>query len=450
MLEFLFKNVYLECDAPTPWGLYFQDSAAPAKWLGKSLLWVKLSNSGDALKPMVPNYSWKIIDGWSNQPCKVISQRIIERAIGNRGAKSVFHNNSCITVKVQRVDGSYVSKNWALRCTLMGFARNYQIKIPSNQINNKLRLYSSTATPQNEKQNLMIDPWFLSGFTDAEGCFILGIVKNNELKEGWVIRPRFQINLHKKDKVLLEQIQSFLCAGNINKQGSEAYQFRVDSVKGLRVIINHFDRYPLISQKSADYELFKQAFNLILNKEHLTKEGLRKIVGIKASINKGLSDELKTAFPGIKPVKKPEVENVFIRDPQWLAGFTSGEGCMLVRVKKSSTHRLGFLVELVFQINQHTRDKLLILNLIKYLNCGVVYKHSENAVVFKVTKFSDLTQNIIPFFSKYPILGVKSKDFYDFCEVADIMKEKGHLTIEGLNKIRLIRDRMNTGRNFEV
>ena len=80
----------------------------------------------------------------------------------------------------------------------------------------------------------------------------------------------------------------------------------------------------------------------------------------------------------------------------------------------------------------------------------MVYKHSENAVVFKVTKFSDLTQNIIPFFSKYPILGVKSKDFYDFCEVADIMKEKGHLTIEGLNKIRLIRDRMNTGRNFEV
>lgn len=29
MLEFLFKNVYLQCDAPRPWGLYFQDSAAP-------------------------------------------------------------------------------------------------------------------------------------------------------------------------------------------------------------------------------------------------------------------------------------------------------------------------------------------------------------------------------------------------------------------------------------
>jgi hypothetical protein len=246
----------------------------------------------------------------------------------------------------------------------------------------------------------------------------------------------------------LEQFQSFFCAGNIHKHGSEAYQFRVDSIKDLRVLINHFDRYPLITQKFADYELFKQAFHLILNKQHLTNEGLRKIVAIKASINKGLSVELQTAFPNIKPVKRPEVVNVLIPDPQWLAGFTSGEGCMLVRVKKSTTHRLGLGVELVFQMNQHTRDKLLILSLVKYLNCGVVFKHSENAVVFKVTKFSDLTQNIIPFFSKYPILGVKSLDFHDFCELADIMKEKGHLTQEGLNKICLIRDRMNTGRKY--
>ena len=136
-----------------------------------------------------------------------------------------------------------------------------------------------------------------------------------------------------------------------------------------------------------------------------------------------------------------------IPDPQWLAGFISGEGCMLVRVKKSTRHRLGFGVELVFQMNQHIRDKLLILSLVKYLNCGVVYKHSENAVVFKVTKFSDLIEKIIPYFSKYPILGTKSKDFQDFSELADIMKEKGHLTQEGLKKICLIRDRMNTGRN---
>ena len=48
------------------------------------------------------------------------------------------------------------------------------------------------------------------------------------------------------------------------------------SLKGLKVILNHFDKYTVITQKLADYELFKQATLLIQDKEHLTDEGLRK------------------------------------------------------------------------------------------------------------------------------------------------------------------------------
>jgi hypothetical protein len=58
---------------------------------------------------------------------------------------------------------------------------------------------------------------------------------------------------------------------------------------------------------------------LILNKEHLTMEGLRKIVAIKASMNNGLSDELKAAFTNLPPVERPEAEamaGILIRDPQ--------------------------------------------------------------------------------------------------------------------------------------
>ena len=103
--------------------------------------------------------------------------------------------------------------------------------------------------------------------------------------------------------------------GKITEHGKDVVQYRVLSVKELSAVINHFDRYPLITQKRADYELFKQAFTLILNKEHLTEEGIGKIVGIKASINKGLSDELKTAFPDIIPVPRPQVEDPEIKDP---------------------------------------------------------------------------------------------------------------------------------------
>jgi len=49
-------------------------------------------------------------------------------------------------------------------------------------------------------------------------------------------------------------------------------------------------------------------------------------VAIKASMNNGLPDELKSAFPGIIPVQRPKVLNCQIKDPNWLVGFASGEG----------------------------------------------------------------------------------------------------------------------------
>jgi hypothetical protein len=59
-----------------------------------------------------------------------------------------------------------------------------------------------------------------------------------------------------------------------------------------------------------------------------------------------------------------------------------------------------------------------------------------------------LIDKVIPFFLEHPILGIKFQDFHDFCLAAEIMKEKRHLTIEGLNEIREIKGKMNTGRIF--
>jgi hypothetical protein len=41
---------------------------------------------------------------------------------------------------------------------------------------------------------------------------------------------------------------------------------------------------------AADFILFKQVVNLMNNKAHLTLEGLKQIVNIKALMNLGLSD----------------------------------------------------------------------------------------------------------------------------------------------------------------
>ena len=84
--------------------------------------------------------------------------------------------------------------------------------------------------------------------------------------------------------------------GKIYTAGPTAVTLEVHSIKELEIIIQHFDKYPLITKKRADYELFKLAVDYIKQGLHLTNEGLIKIIGIKASMNRGLPDELKTAF----------------------------------------------------------------------------------------------------------------------------------------------------------
>jgi len=77
-----------------------------------------------------------------------------ESEMGNRGSKSVLVPNTNI-VKEQRVDGSCFGISPKLRCTLMGFERNYPVKIPSKQLN---KLFYSTL---NNKPKL--NPWLVTG-----------------------------------------------------------------------------------------------------------------------------------------------------------------------------------------------------------------------------------------------------------------------------------------------
>jgi len=169
---------------------------------------------------------------------------------------------------------------------------------------------------------------------------------------------------------------------------------------------------------------------------------------VGGEVNKGLLSELKEVYPDVEPVKRCDVVNKEIPDPNWLVGFTSGEGCFAVRVFGSTHNKTGYQVQLRFQITQQDRDLELMESMVNYFNCGVISRRGD-VVDFHVTKFTDITEKIIPFFAKYPILGVKKENYVDFCKVAELMKEKAHLTEEGLEQIRKIKDVMNSHREGE-
>ena len=98
----------------------------------------------------------------------------------------------------------------------------------------------------------------------------------------------------------------------------------------------------------------------------------------------------------------------------------------------------------MFKLGQHNRDEQLMIKLVEFLGCGNVCKVNEAGINVIVTRFTDLTK-VIAFFEKYPLQGAKSFDLADFSKIAILMQNKAHLTAEGLDQIRKIKDGMNKG-----
>jgi hypothetical protein len=313
------------------------------------------------------------------------------------------------------------------------------------KINKKVRHY----TYNRGNATNIINPYYITGFSDGEACFALSIYKDSRMLTGWQVKPFFKISLHNKDRALLELIQRYFGVGKIYKHGKDSAEFRVSGLKNLSVIINHFDKYPLITQKLADYLLFKQAVKLVQEKVHLTKKGLLKIVSIKASLNLGLSEQFKESFPNVIPVIRPSVKFTGVKDLNWFRGFVEAEGCFLVVVQEYKDKPAS--VSLRFFLTQHSRDRVLLESFVNYLGYDRFYSVTgRNEVYFIISTFKDIFEKVIPLFYKYPLLGSKQQDFFNFVKVAELIRSKDHLTKKGLEKIKLIKSNMNSRRDHSI
>lgn len=216
-------------------------------------------------------------------------------------------------------------------------------------------------------------------------------------------------------------------------------EFRVNTLGDLLdVIIPHFEKYNLITNKHSDFVLFKQIVLLMSKNLHKDLEGLQLILNNRASLNWGLTDTLKLAFPLTSPLSRVQVENKLENLlPEWLTGFCSGESNFFIAISRS-------YVWVRFSIGQDVRDILLLENIARYFNCGYVNKYKNRKVCeFVVTKIDDIILYIIPFFEKYSIEGSKYKNYIYFKEAAYIIKNKQHLNKVGISKIIELKNLMN-------
>jgi hypothetical protein len=135
--------------------------------------------------------------------------------------------------------------------------------------------------------------WYISGFVDGEGCFSVTIQKSNNVKLGIQIIPEFHVSQHQNRTEVLKVIKNRLGCGYIkpNDYRNPKDQTSVYVVRNMndlsKKVIPFFKKYPLISIKQKDFEKFTRVVSLMIEGDHLRKNGLVAILKIAYSMNFG-------------------------------------------------------------------------------------------------------------------------------------------------------------------
>ncbi|PVU98264.1 hypothetical protein BB561_000014 [Smittium simulii] len=300
-----------------------------------------------------------------------------------------------------------------------------------------------------KKNNL--NPNYIVGFTDAEGSFYISIYKNI-----WTNNYKVSCEMHITQNIhsikILEKIRDYFKCGiiKVDNKLTNTMRYQINSYKDIAdIIIPFFDKYPLLTSKYLNYQTFKEAIHLMINKEHLNDSGILKFIELKKMMNRKRSFFEKYNF-----CKKHL--NKYLINKDWFLGFVDGEGCFYFYIGKQKNTTIQLQASL--EIAQNTHDIFVLEAIRKFLGCGRLKPKTtefnlENVKnISKISRLiisnpSDLKKYIIPFFNNNILLTTKNLDFTDWKNLIGMKEKKYHLSLEGLNLMRSIKSNMNTSRN---
>ncbi len=155
-------------------------------------------------------------------------------------------------------------------------------------------LGKDTKDPIMEKS---LNPYFFSGFVQADGRFHVSIQKDHTAKHKIRLKPLFYVtsfnSKSKKISPVLRMARNLLQVGHyIPDRRNNCSTLCVNTLKDLmNNVLGHFDLYPLVSEKKKDYLLFKEIVTSMTLRLHLTEQGFSNILRLVALMNK------KGAYP---------------------------------------------------------------------------------------------------------------------------------------------------------
>uniref|UniRef100_UPI0022FD95BF hypothetical protein n=1 Tax=Pseudofabraea citricarpa TaxID=1664388 RepID=UPI0022FD95BF len=118
--------------------------------------------------------------------------------------------------------------------------------------------------------------YWLAGFSDAKASFhIKAFIDRSK------IELNFQINEIEDENILY--IKNSL-GGKIEYK--DTCQYKTSSLGSTKKVIKYFDKFHLLSSKHVNYLKWRKAYLIIQENEHLSDEGLKKIIKRKNTINR--------------------------------------------------------------------------------------------------------------------------------------------------------------------
>ena len=144
-----------------------------------------------------------------------------------------------------------------------------------------------------DNQQGRLDPWWIIGFVDGEGCFSISIIKNVTTRMGYQVFPEFVITQGAKSLSVLEDIKESFGCGRIyeNKRHDDhkenLYRYCVRSINDITFkIIPFFETHRLQTAKQYDFNTFCEVVEMLNKKEHLGQDGFNKIKALASTMNR--------------------------------------------------------------------------------------------------------------------------------------------------------------------
>ena len=259
------------------------------------------------------------------------------------------------------------------------------------------------------------DHQWLVGLVDGAGSF--SFIKSNNK---WALY--FKIGQSVYNLRLLYHVKSIIGVGNVSISNNDAEFIIRKRDHILKYVIPIFDKYPLLTSKYYDYNIFKQAANIIVNKTLSTAEKDAQLIELKHKIQEK-EDYISPAWSIIdyKVFNLTDAEAVIPKN--WIIGFTEAEGSFYLVVKEK-----GRMVH-AFEVTRK-RDLIVCQALGYIFRANVITKKTYNTVV--TTKTSSI-YHLVQYFHG-TIKGIKSLEYRIWAR--SFMKQKS--SYEYLYKIREI------------